>query len=163
VVWSLATEAAPLFLQYANVQVGKQPAGVVGQVSPLVARKFDLRDPVFVAEFNLDFLLSRRTRARSMKPLAAFPAVRRDVAMLVADPVSHEQVIASVRQAKPQNLETVELFDVFRGGNMPAGHKSVAYAFTYRNAERTLTEAEVNSAHEKIVGNLKSHLKAEIR
>ncbi len=62
-----------------------------------------------------------------------------------------------------QNLEKVELFDVFRGKNIPAGQKSVAYAFTYRNPERTLTDAEVKAAHEKLVEQFKQSLQATIR
>jgi phenylalanyl-tRNA synthetase beta chain len=77
--------------------------------------------------------------------------------------VSHERVVSVIKQSKPQNLEDLSLFDVFRGQNVPEGRKSVAYAFTYRNKERTLTEAEVNSAHEKVVEQLKSQLQAEIR
>ncbi len=57
----------------------------------------------------------------------------------------------SLRQAKLQNLEKAELFDVFRGKNIPEGQKSMAYAFTHRNAERTLTDAEVNSAHAGLI------------
>ena len=59
--------------------------------------------------------------------------------------------------------ETVELFDVFRGQNIPAGQKSVAYAFTYRNPQRTLTDIEVNVAQEKLLGDLKANLRASIR
>jgi phenylalanyl-tRNA synthetase beta chain len=68
-----------------------------------------------------------------------------------------------VKQTKPANLEAVELFDVFRGKNVPAGQKSLAYAFTYRNAERTLTDAEVNAAHEKLVAVFKTQLNAAVR
>jgi phenylalanyl-tRNA synthetase beta chain len=72
-------------------------------------------------------------------------------------------VLAAARQARPANLEAIELFDVFRGQNVPAGQKSVAYAFTYRHAERTLTDAEVNTAHEQVVAQLKQKLGATIR
>jgi len=68
-----------------------------------------------------------------------------------------------VKQSKPANLESVELFDVFRGKNVPAGQKSVAYAFTYRSPERSLTDAEVNAAHEKVIGQLKQSLQATVR
>ena len=72
-------------------------------------------------------------------------------------------MLGAVRQAKPANLESVELFDVFRGKNVPAGQKSMAYAFTYRHAERTLTDAEVNAAHEKLVTQFKQSLHAALR
>ena len=163
VQWQRNETTGALFLESATVLIGKHRAGELGQLNPVTARKYDLRDPVLLAEFNLDFLLSRRNRSKSFEPLAAFPAVRRDVAMLVGESVSHESVLTVVKQAKTSNLEEAQLFDVFRGKNVPAGRKSVAYAFTYRSDQRTLTEAEVNAAHEKLVEQLRAQLQAEIR
>ncbi len=157
------SESTSLYLESASIQLGKLPLGEVGQLLPAIAKKYDLRDAVFLAELNLDLLLARRNTAKSLKALPAFPAIRRDVAMLVPETTTHEAVLNSVKQTKPQNLENVELFDVFRGKNIPAGQKSVAYAFTYRHAERTLTDAEVNSAHEKLVEQFKQTLQAAVR
>jgi len=156
-------ESTALYLESAAIQLGKQSLGEFGQLSPLVARKYDLRDAVLLAELNLDFLLARRNPAKTLKPLPAFPTIRRDVAMLLPEATTHEAVLTAVKQTKPANLELVELFDVFRGKNVPPGQKSMAYAFTYRNPERTLTDAEVNSAHEKLVAEFKSSLQAVIR
>jgi phenylalanyl-tRNA synthetase beta chain len=72
-------------------------------------------------------------------------------------------VMAIVKQARPANLERVELFDVFRGKNMPEGQKSLAFALTYRSAERTLTDAEVNTAQDKVVAAFKAQLQATVR
>jgi phenylalanyl-tRNA synthetase beta chain len=83
--------------------------------------------------------------------------------MILPETTSHDAVRHVVKQAKPANLEGVELFDVFRGKNVPPGQKSVAYAFTYRHGERTLTDAEVNAAHEKLVVQLKQRLQAAVR
>ena len=163
VQWQRDESAGPLYIESATVLIGKHRAGEIGQLNPITARKYDLRESVLLAEFNLDFLLSRRNLSKSFEALAAFPSVRRDVAMIVEDSVTHERVVSVVKQTKPRNLEDLSLFDVFRGKNVPEGRKSVAYAFTYRNKERTLTEAEVNSAHEKVVEQLKSQLHAEIR
>jgi phenylalanyl-tRNA synthetase beta chain len=156
-------ENSPLFLESAAINLGKLNLGSFGQLLPTLAKKYDLRDAVFLAELNLDLLLARRNTAKSFKSLPAFPASRRDIAMLVPEEVTHDSVLNVVKQSKAPNLETVELFDVFRGKNIPAGQKSVAYAFTYRNAEKTLTEAEVNAAHEKLTGQLKQNLGAIIR
>jgi phenylalanyl-tRNA synthetase beta chain len=128
-------------------------------VLPTLAKQYDLRDAVFLAELDFDAVLSRRNRGKSYKPLAAFPSIRRDVAMIVPEATLHEDVIQVVKQAKPANLEAIELFDVFRGKNVPAGQKSMAYAFTYRHSERTLTDAEVNAAHEKVVTQFKNSSK----
>jgi phenylalanyl-tRNA synthetase beta chain len=163
--WTCArrAESTTLCLESATVQLGKQAIGELGQLLPSLAKRYDLRDAVLLAELNLDLLLARRKAARTFKPLPAFPAIRRDVAMLVPEATTHEAVLATVKQAKPQNLETLELFDVFRGQNVPAGQKSMAYAFTYRNAERTLTDAEVNATHEKLVEQFKRNLSAVVR
>ena len=156
-------ESTTLFLESATVQLGKFTLGEFGQLLPPLARRYDLRDVVLLAELNLDVLLARRNPVKSFKPLPSFPAIRRDIAMAVPEATTHEAVLQVVKQAKPANLEGVDLFDVFRGKNVAAGQKSVAYAFTYRHAERTLTDAEVNAAHEKVVEQLKQRLQAVVR
>jgi phenylalanyl-tRNA synthetase beta chain len=157
-------DSTPLYLESAVIQLGgRLTLGELGQMLPSLAKRYDLRDAVLLAELNLDALLARRNPARSFKPLPAFPAIRRDVAMLVPEATTHDAVLGVVRQAKPPNLESVELFDVFRGKNIPPGQKSLAYAFTYRHAERTLTDAEVNAAHEKLVIAFKQSLQAVLR
>ena len=83
--------------------------------------------------------------------------------MLVPEATTHEAVMQTVRQTKPANLESVELFDVFRGKNVPEGQKSLAYAFTYRAADRTLTDTEATLAHTKVVEAFKQQLKAAVR
>jgi len=157
-------ESTPLFLESAAISLGgKLPLGEFGQLSPALAKKYDLRDAVFLAELNLDLLLARRNPAKSFKSLPQFPSIRRDVAMLVPEATTHESVLQTVKQTKPANLENVELFDVFRRKNVPDGQKSLAYAFIYRSLEKTLTDAEVNSAHAKVVDALKLQLKATVR
>jgi phenylalanyl-tRNA synthetase beta chain len=164
VVFGKRAESTTLFLESAAVTLGgKLPLGELGQLLPTLAKKYDLRDAVFLAEFNLDLLLSKRNPAKSFKALPQFPSSRRDVAMLVPETTTHEAVLQSVKQAKAANLETVDLFDVFRGKGVPDGQKSVAYAFTYRAADKTLTEADVNYAHEKVLETLKTQLKVELR
>jgi phenylalanyl-tRNA synthetase beta chain len=157
------TESTALFLESAVILQGKNQVGDFGQLLPTLAKKYDLRDVVLLAELNLDLLLARRNPAKSFKPLPAFPAIRRDVAMIVPEATTHDAVLQVVKQTKPANLETVELFDVFRGKNVPEGQKSLAYAFTYRAADKTLTDAEANTAHTKIVEAFKSQLKATVR
>ena len=164
VTYTRRAESTALFLESAEIRLGgKLPLGEMGLLSPVLARKYDLRDAVFLAELNLDQLLARRNPARSFKALPQFPSIRRDVAMLVPEATTHEAVLQTVRQAKPANLENVELFDVFRGKSVPDGQKSLAYAFTYRAADRTLTDAEATSAHAKVVEAFKQQLKAVVR
>ena len=158
------TESTALLLESATVTLGgKLPLGELGQLLPAFAKKYDLRDAVFLAEFNLDLLISKRNPTKSFKALPQFPSSRRDVAMIVPETVTHEAVLQTVKQCKAANLEMVELFDVFRGKHVPAGQKSLAYAFTYRAPDKTLTEPEVNATHEKIVAAFKMQLQATFR
>src|SRR5438105_9368689 len=110
-----------IFLESATIQLVKQVLGELGQLLPPLARRHDLRNAVFLAELNLDLLLSRRKREKSFTHLPLFPTIRRDIAMLVPESTTHEAVLNVVRQARLTNLETVELFDIFRSPNLPAG------------------------------------------
>ena len=163
VTWVRREDSGAFFLESAAVQLGKLALGEMGQLSPVLQKRYDLRDAVFLAELNFEQVLARRAPSKMFKPLPLFPAIRRDVAMLVPEATAHEAVVNVVKQVRPPNLEKFELFDVFRGQNIPAGQKSLAYAFTYRNPERTLTDAEVNSAHEKLVEQFKQDLCATVR
>jgi phenylalanyl-tRNA synthetase beta chain len=163
VTWSRQEQSRSFYLESATIGLGKLALGEIGQLAPALARQYDLRDPVLLAELDFDELLARRLPSKSFKSLPQFPAIRRDVAMLVPEATTHEAVTSVVKQVKPANLEKVELFDIFRGKNMAPGQKSVAYAFTYRHPDRTLTDAEVNAAHEKLVEQFKQSLHATIR
>jgi phenylalanyl-tRNA synthetase beta chain len=163
VSYAASTESGSLFLESAVIQLGRFQLGRFGQLLPTLARKYDLRDAVLLAELNLDTLMARRNVVKSFRPLPAFPPIRRDIAMVVPESTTHENVLQVVKQTKPANLESVELFDIFRGKNVPAGQKSMAYAFIYRSVDKTLTDAEVNSAHEKLTEQLKQKLSAAVR
>lgn len=164
VAYARRPESTPLMLESAAITLGgKLPLGQLGQLLPTLAKRHDLRDAVLLAELDLDVLLARSNPVRSFKPLAAFPSIQRDVAMIVPEATTHEAVLVAVKQAKPGHLEAVELFDVFRGKHVPEGHKSLAYSFTYRAADRTLKDDEVQAAHDRLVGLFQSALGATLR
>jgi phenylalanyl-tRNA synthetase beta chain len=161
----ISRDSAPsgLFFESGSIQLGKFCLGQLGQLRPNLAKSYDLRDAVFIAEVNLDLLLARRNTTKAFKPFPTLPSIRRDIAMIVPESISHEHVLQVIKQAKPLNLESIEIFDVFRGKNIPDGQKSVAYALTYRSKDRNLTDAEVNANQEKLVSQLKTVLKAVVR
>jgi phenylalanyl-tRNA synthetase beta chain len=157
-------EPVGLWVESAQVTLGgKLPLGELGQLHPRQAKSRDLRQGAVLAEFDLDQILARRNAVRSFKSLPAFPAIQRDVALQVAESVTHDAVLQAVRQAKAPNLESTQLFDVFRGAGLPAGQKSVAYRFTYRASDKTLTDAEVTAAHDRVLAQLRQNLGAELR
>jgi phenylalanyl-tRNA synthetase beta chain len=164
VAYAKRTESTGLFLESAALALGgKLPLGQLGQLLPKLAKQHDLRDAVLLAELDLDQLLAQRNAAKAFKPLPQFPPSRRDVALLVPEATTHDAVVRVVRQAKPANLDSVELFDVFRGKHVPDGQKSLAYAFTYRATNRTLKEDEVSAAQQKVVEALGTKLSAVVR
>ncbi|HUK83096.1 MAG TPA: phenylalanine--tRNA ligase subunit beta [Verrucomicrobiae bacterium] len=135
----------------------------VRQVPPTQAKRLDLRDAVFVAELELEPLLAAERAEKQFRELPKFPAVVRDVALVVDEAVTHAEVEAAIGGARNKFLERVELFDIFRGGTIPTGRKSLAYSLTFRAADRTLTDTEVNEAHDRIKRQLQETLKSEIR
>jgi phenylalanyl-tRNA synthetase beta chain len=132
-------------------------------VPPAVARKLDLRDAVFTVELDLDVMLTTTKSEKQFRELPKFPAVVRDVALVVDEGIQHQAVVAAIEQNRHKFLEQVELFDIFRGGTIAAGRKSMAYSLTFRAADRTLTDAEVNDAHDRIKRQLQQSLTCEIR
>jgi phenylalanyl-tRNA synthetase beta chain len=163
VTFARQAEPAGLFAEAAEVRLGRQALGCMGRLAPAMARRCDARAAVFLAELDLDLVLARRSGEKRFRPLPAFPAVRRDIAMFVAEAVTHETIVKTIQQARPAHLEHIELFDVFRGRHVPAGQKSLAYALTYRHPDRTLTDAEVNAAHAQVLARLRQQLQAVIR
>jgi len=153
-------------VDYFDVKGALEELGVpaeVRQIPPTQAKKMDLRDAVFVAELELEPVLKAERAEKQFRELPKFPAVVRDVALIVDDAVAHGAVMAAVEKSRNKFLERVELFDIFRGGAIPTGKKSLAYSLTFRAADRTLTDAEVNEAHKRIKRQLQETLKCEIR
>jgi phenylalanyl-tRNA synthetase beta chain len=92
-----------------------------------------------------------------------FPAALRDIAVIVEEAMTAERIVAEIRAAGGELLRGVRIFDVYRGSSIPEGTKSLAFALTYQADDRTLTDKEVDKAHEKIENRLKHVVKAQIR
>jgi phenylalanyl-tRNA synthetase beta chain len=125
-----------------------------------------IKVPVFYAEIALDAWLTVKPQPERYRPVPAFPPIRRDLAVVLPKSVPQAQVEKTIRAAKAPNLERVQLFDLFRdpqGQKISADQKSLAYALTYRSAERTLTEKEVNEAHDLVRKKLVADLACTFR
>ncbi len=147
----------------AAVLVGGAPVGVVGELHPAVQRAFELPAPVYVAELSLDRLEALPARPVLHRPLPRFPAVQRDLAVLLPAGVPAADVERAIRATGTPYLRRVTLFDVYTGEQVGAGRKSLAYALLYQADDRTLTDAEVNEMHREVVARLRRALGAEVR
>jgi phenylalanyl-tRNA synthetase beta chain len=143
---------------------GDKTLAILGEVHPLVREAFDLPDqPICLAEFDLEALLAQTEAVRPMQPISRFPPVVEDLAIVVAEEVPAQKVREVIAQVGGDLLIQVTLFDVWRGGQVPAGKKSLAYALTYQGQDHTLGPDEVNRVREHILQQLVEELGAELR
>ena len=156
-------EANPIYHpgKSADIFINKKKVGTVGEVHPDVCGNYDIGE-TYLAEVDLDYLLKCAGRDPVYKPLSRFPSVTRDLAMLVDDGVKAADIEGAIRRAAGNLLEELELFDVYKGSQIPEGKKSVAYSATFR-ADKTLKEEEVNKLWNKVLKNLEHSLGAVLR
>lgn len=151
----------------AELRVGKQAIGVLGEVHPLVREAFgfglDLKRPILAAELALEPLTAQIELLRDIRDVPTQPAVYQDIALIVASDTAAAEVEQVIRDAGGEMLADVRLFDLYAGDPIPAGKKSLAYALTYRLPDRTLTDKEVAKQHAKIVKAAKKRLGADLR
>jgi phenylalanyl-tRNA synthetase beta chain len=146
-----------------EITAGNQLVGLAGQLTNSLASTIDASGGVFVAEISLDFPISGLGSRATFRELGKFPAISRDIAMIVAEDLTHERIWQVIFHPTETLLERVEFFDLFAGTEIGEGKKSLAYRLTYRERSRTLTSEEVNAAHAKIRERLRSALGAELR
>ena len=136
---------------------------MIGFGGQLLAAKSTAPSAVFVAEVHADLLLTRNELATKFRDIEKFPAVTRDIAMIVPEETFHQKILRAIEEPREPLLEHVELFDLFSGGEIGNARKSLAYRLTYRDRSRTLTSEEVNAAHAKIRERLRRDPGAELR
>jgi phenylalanyl-tRNA synthetase beta chain len=135
----------------AEVLVGSDVAGWLGEVHPKVLEAYECDGPVTVFELQMKPVLAAARDAGDFVDLPRFPAVKMDIALVVPDDVTAERVEDAITAAGRPLLESARLFDVYTGEGVPAGSRSLAFSLTYRDKERTLTDAEVAAAHERLL------------
>ncbi len=135
----------------AEVLLGGQVVGWLGEVHPGVLEAFEAEGPVTAFELDLAALVREAADAKPYSDVPRFPGVELDVALVVAEDVTAERVEQAMTSAGGKLLESVRLFDVYRGSGVPEGSKSLAFALVYRASDRTLTAEEVEGVHDRLV------------
>ncbi len=147
----------------AKVMIGGIDAGVMGEIHPEVAKNYGVSERCYIAEIDLEAMLGAIDSEKRFVPTPKFPAVSRDIAMLVDDALPVADIEDTIRDAAGSLLEEVKLFDVYKGSQIAEDKKSVAYALSFRSAEKTLSEEEVSSVMAKVLKMLSEKLGAELR
>ncbi len=147
----------------AKVSVAGEPVAVIGQVHPAVCETYGIDTEVYAAEIDFDKLYGLAKTEIKYAPLPKHPAMVRDFSMVVKEDVTAGELEKAIKANAGPLLESVKLFDVYRGAPVLPGFKSVAYSLTYRAADRTLKEAEVNEINQKVLIALKDAYNAVLR
>jgi phenylalanyl-tRNA synthetase beta chain len=138
--------------------------GVLGEVHPDVCEAYDLGDRcVYLTELNLEKLLATAGQAVRMTPISPYPALYEDVALVVNEDLTAAEVHQALVAAGGKLLRCVELFDVYRGDQLPPGKKSLAFSLTYQAMDRSLTSNQVAKERQRMVRRLERQIGARPR
>lgn len=140
----------------ANIIYNGKVAGYLGEVHPEVLDNYDIGDRAYVAVLDMPLIVEMSTFDRKFEGIAKFPAVNRDLSMVVPKEILAGQIEAMIAQRGGTILESYQLFDIYEGSQIKEGYKSIAYSITFRAKDKTLEEAEVSAAMKKILNGLES-------
>lgn len=147
-----------------DIIAGKTKVGQILSVPALLAKQFDIEQPVYWINLDFDPIHQIVSRIKiNFQTVARIMPVLRDISMIVDSQIPYEQVAKELQSASISGLRDINLFDVFESDKLGAGKKSMAIRFTFQNDEKTLTEKEIETAMQKIRIRLESKLQAEIR
>ncbi len=142
---------------------GSVKLGQMGEIHPLTAEKFDIPGKAYLAEIDIRALKTCTVPQPTVKALPKFPAVSRDLALVVDEEVGAGLLMAAIERAAGKLCENVKLFDVYRGERLGEGKKSLAFSICFRSPDHTLTEAEINAAMDKVLASAGKTFGAVIR
>jgi len=161
---SEAEYSSALFSQASQYKKGDRTLVSFGAVSKSVLKKMDIENPVYYADFDWDMILkSIRKNKISYQEVSKFPAVRRDLSLLIDRSVSFSQLKQLAFRTEKSLLKEVNVFDVYEGDKLPAGKKSYAISFLLQDEEKTLTDKQIDSVMNKLIFTFGKEVQAEIR
>ena len=147
----------------AAVYAGGEYLGRFGQVHPLVAKNYGVSEELYAAELDFPAMFAHRTTELYYAPLPRYPAVMRDISLVCDDALTAGELEKCIRRAGGEYLESVEVFDVYKGANIPEGKKSISFALALRAGDQTLTDDHADEAVAAILDALAREYGAVIR
>jgi phenylalanyl-tRNA synthetase beta chain len=147
--------------QAASIRHGDTVIGVIGKLHPRHSKLFELKRDVFL--FELDAALALASQAPRAETISKFPSIRRDIAVVVDDKISADELISAVAESAPELISSVRIFDIYKGPGIEAGLKSVALGLILQETSRTLTDDDADAAMTAAVQKLQEKFAAELR
>jgi phenylalanyl-tRNA synthetase beta chain len=146
-----------------RVVLDHEVLGVLGEVHPEVLGHYEVHGKVYLFEMDFSKLVKWAGEERRFQLLPKFPAVYRDLSIVVDKSLEAERVMEAIRTFRQPFVEEVTLFDIYQGPPIPEGRKGVTYRIRYQASDRTLTDEEVNQFHEKVISQLREIFQMELR
>ena len=140
----------------AKIFLGDHEAGEIGEIHPKVMKQYGIGERCYIAVLDLKTITPLTSFDRKYTGIAKYPAVSRDISMIVPKTVTHAEIEAMIEQRGGRILEDCRLFDIYEGAPIQPGFKSMAYSLTFRHHDKTLEDAEIQSAMKKILNGLNS-------
>ena len=137
--------------------------GTLGEVHPIVLENFGLNERAYIADLDYNILIQIAKEDKKYKAVPKYPAIERDIAVLVKDETTSYQIEKIVKDTAGPLLESVKMFDMYKGKQIEEGYKSVAYELVFRAEDRTLTDDEVSKIFNKVLKNLEAEIGAQLR
>jgi phenylalanyl-tRNA synthetase beta chain len=147
----------------ATIAYGNHILGSLGEIHPDVLENYNIDIRTYVADIDFNIILQLARLDKLYKPLPKYPAITRDIAVIVKDTVYSKEIENIIIQKGGELLEECRFFDVYKGRQIPKGYKSMAYSLTFRAGDRTLTDGEVGKVYDRILNELKERLDAQLR
>ena len=144
--------------QAASTQIGGRPIGYVGRLNDEIAAKYKFRQPVFVAEINLQILFAIDLSSLMYQPLAKYPSVTRDVSFIVPRNLTFASIRDAVSEERFDLCRDIQFVDIYEGKGMAENERSITVRFEYRSDERTLVEEEVEAIHQQILAIIEQNI-----
>jgi len=163
---SFRTENPPFYLDpalAASIYCNERQIGQLGRINPEVREAFDLKQDVFLLELDFDLVFDLRSPQPLFRPLPKFPAVVRDMAIIVDEECTVQEPLDYIKDQGETLLEQLEVFDIFTSEQLGAGKRSIGYRLVYRAADRNLTDEEVNEIHGKLAEKVLAKFNATLR
>jgi phenylalanyl-tRNA synthetase beta chain len=147
--------------QSADVFRGEKQIGVVGKLHPKIAKTYDFKHAIYLLEFDAKKILS--TTVPSAVSISKFPTIRRDIAVIVDDAISADELLKAVESCSPTLIKNIKIFDIYKGAGIEAGRKSIAMGLILQETSRTLTDDDADELFSAIIKKLYDQFKAELR
>lgn len=147
----------------ANLIFQGEVLGTIGEIHPDVSENYDIDARVYMGQLDFDKIIELVNFDKKYKQLPKYPAMNRDIAVIVDEDILFGDIEKIIKNHGGELLEEIQLFDIYRGDQIPKGKKSIAFSITYRSHERTLREKEINDIQELIIEDLERNLEAKLR